>query len=75
MFNSWEINFSEKFEMKNITLWHITPCSPLKVNRRFGGTSSASKNKPSSNQRESRRQASHLLSPEDGDDMFLRNVS
>jgi hypothetical protein len=35
--------------MKNTIFWDITPCSPLKVNRRFGGTlpSSGSKNKPS----------------------------
>jgi hypothetical protein len=24
--------------MKNSVFWNITPCSPLKVNRRFGGT-------------------------------------
>jgi hypothetical protein len=24
--------------MKSSIFWHITPCSPLKVNRRFGGT-------------------------------------
>jgi hypothetical protein len=24
--------------MKNSILWDIMPCSPLKVNRRFGGT-------------------------------------
>jgi hypothetical protein len=24
--------------MKISVSWHITPCSPLKVNRRFGGT-------------------------------------
>jgi hypothetical protein len=23
--------------LKNYTFWYITPCSPLKVNRRFGG--------------------------------------
>jgi hypothetical protein len=36
--------------MKNIVFWDITPCSSLKVNWRFGGTSprsSGSKNKPS----------------------------
>jgi hypothetical protein len=27
--------------MKSTIFWDITPCSPLKVNRRFGGTSSA----------------------------------
>jgi hypothetical protein len=24
--------------MKNVIFWHTTPCSPVKVNRRFGGT-------------------------------------
>jgi hypothetical protein len=24
--------------MKNTTFWDITPCSPLSVNRHFGGT-------------------------------------
>jgi hypothetical protein len=24
--------------MKSINLWDITPCSPLSVNRRFGGS-------------------------------------
>jgi hypothetical protein len=24
--------------MKSCVFWNITPCSPLKVNRRFGGT-------------------------------------
>jgi hypothetical protein len=34
--------------MKSSVFWHITPCSPLKMNRRFGETpSSHSKNKPS----------------------------
>jgi hypothetical protein len=35
--------------MKSTTFWDIMPCSPLKVNRRFRGTSppsSGSKNKP-----------------------------
>jgi hypothetical protein len=26
--------------MKSTTFWDIKPCSPLKVNRRFGGTNS-----------------------------------
>jgi hypothetical protein len=37
--------------MKNIIFWDITPCSPLSVNRRFGGTYRlhfhSQKNKPS----------------------------
>jgi hypothetical protein len=40
--------------MKSTIFWDITPYSPLKVNRRFGGTwhpSSGSKKKPSKKQR------------------------
>jgi hypothetical protein len=47
--------------MKSIIFWDITPCSPLSVNRRFGGTYRL-----------------HLQGrkskPEDGGDMFLRNI-
>jgi hypothetical protein len=33
--------------MKSTVFWDITPCSPLKVNRRFEETSSSGSNKPS----------------------------
>jgi hypothetical protein len=60
--------------MKSIIFWDITQCSPLKVNRRFGGTY--------------RLHLQALLAtcfytgfllglyfdPEDGGDMFVRNV-
>jgi hypothetical protein len=56
--------------MKSSTFWDITPCNPLKVNRRFGGTCRLL---PGS--------ACYLLhagfllglffDPEDGGDMFL----
>jgi hypothetical protein len=51
--------------IKSINFWDITPCSPLSVNRRFGGTY---------------RQLSRwflvqlIFYPEDGGDMFIRNV-
>jgi hypothetical protein len=60
--------------------WDITPCSPLKVDRRFGGTYrlhlQGRRISRARNQRESRRQAERCVffDPEDGDDMFHRNV-
>jgi hypothetical protein len=72
--------------MKSTIFWDITPCSPLSVNRRFGGTYrlhlQGRKNiSPARNQHESK---CHLLTrwfllslyffdPEDGGDLFLRN--
>jgi hypothetical protein len=31
--------FKNEKVLKSIIFWDITPCNPLKVNRRFGGTS------------------------------------
>jgi hypothetical protein len=64
-----------------VIFWDITPCSPLKVNRRFGGTCRLHLQgriiSQARNQQES-RSARYLLrlffDPEDGGDMFLRNV-
>jgi hypothetical protein len=41
--------YEQLHSFKSIIFWDITPCSPLKVNRRFGGTSppSSGSNKPS----------------------------
>jgi hypothetical protein len=51
--------------MKRSILWDTTPCSPLKINRRFGGTCRLF-------------HAGFLLGlffdPEDEGDVFLRNV-
>jgi hypothetical protein len=66
--------------MKSTIFWDITPCSSLKVNRRFGGRwplSSGFKNKPSSNLLANCFHAGFLLGsfhPEDGGDVFLQNV-
>jgi hypothetical protein len=61
-------------------LWDITPCSPLKVKRRFGRTYrlhlQVRRISRARNQRESRWQAElySFFDPEDGGDMLLRNV-
>jgi hypothetical protein len=55
--------------MKTAVFWDITPCSPLKVNRRFGETNRLhlqGRICRARNQRESMLQ--------DGGNMFLRNV-
>jgi hypothetical protein len=64
--------------MKSTIFWDITPCSPLSVNRRFEGTYrhhlQGRKISWARNQRESRWQAELCFDPEDGGDIFLRNV-
>jgi hypothetical protein len=58
--------------MKSIIFWDMMPCSPLSVKRRFGGT-----------RRQHLQQApacllvscwTYFFDPEDGGDMFFRNV-
>jgi hypothetical protein len=65
----------EQIKKNNFIFWDIKPCSPFKVNRRFGGNISP----PSSG----RSKACHLphdgfllrlFDPEDGGTMFLRNI-
>jgi hypothetical protein len=74
--------------IKSIIFWSITPCSPLKVNRHFGGTYrlhlQGRRIRQARYQRESRCQAEFyfkagfllvlFLDPEDGGDMFIRNI-
>jgi hypothetical protein len=69
--------------MKSIIFWDITRCSPLSLNRRFGGTYrlhlQRRRNKFIKNQQASKQVASrfcwtYFFDPEDGGDMFLRNV-
>jgi hypothetical protein len=64
--------------MKSTILWDITPCSALKINRRFGGTC---RKKPAWKQVALLVTYFHagfllglLFDSEDGNDMFLRNV-
>jgi hypothetical protein len=82
--------YSVRFEvltavvMKSTLFWDITPCSPVHVNRRFGETYrlhiQGRRISRARNQRKSRRffHAGILLrlffDPEDGGDIFLRNV-
>jgi hypothetical protein len=59
--------------MKSTIFWDITPCSPLKVNQSFGGTYHLNL--------QGLATCFHsgfligvFFDPEDGDDMFLRNI-
>jgi hypothetical protein len=58
--------------------WDIISCSLLKINLRFGGTLrlylQGRRISQARNQRESRWQA-EFFDPEDGGDIFLRNIS
>jgi hypothetical protein len=67
--------------MKSFIFWNITPCIPLKVNRRFGGTCRFHLQDrricQTRNQHEAHSKKSLLglfFDPEDGGDLFLRNV-
>jgi hypothetical protein len=66
--------------MNATIFWDIAPCSPY-VNRRLGGTNYLHLQGRKSTEQEATvqqmvRHSSHLqiLDPEDGGDMFLRNV-
>jgi hypothetical protein len=65
--------------MKSSVFWDITPCSPLKVNRREEYVSSVFRAEELRETRNQRGKQSFLLGfyfdPENGDDMILRNVS
>jgi hypothetical protein len=62
--------------MKSVIFWDMTPCSPLSVNRLFGGTYrlylQGRRNKFS--KKSTSKQMASFFDPEDGGDMFLRNV-
>jgi hypothetical protein len=70
--------------MKSSIFWDITPCSPLKTNRRFRGTCRLhlqGRISRARNQRALLATCFHagflsglFFNPEDGGDMFLRNV-
>jgi hypothetical protein len=65
--------------LKSSIFRDITRCSPMKVNLRFGGTChlhfQGRRICRARNPRESRWKAELCFDPEDGSDMFLRNVS
>jgi hypothetical protein len=89
--NSWEVEqlLASQYGLTSMELvsnriciiktLNITPCSPLKINRRFGGACRLHLQwqiiSRERNQRENRWQAGLGLffGPEDGSDMFLRN--
>jgi hypothetical protein len=57
-------------------MWDITPCSPLEVNGHFRGKCRLHfQERRIIQARNQHEVGSEQSSPEDGDDMFLRNVS
>jgi hypothetical protein len=67
--------------VKNTIFWYIAPCSPLKVNLRFGGTYHPHLHGRRINLARKVAICFHAgfflglsFDPEDGGDMFLRNV-
>jgi hypothetical protein len=61
--------------MKSIIFWDMTPCSPLSFNRRFGGTNRRHlKGRRNSFSKTSKQAGGKHNDPEDGGDVFLRNV-
>jgi hypothetical protein len=58
--------------MKSTIFWDVTPCSPLKVNRRYGGRYGLHFQGRKISQQETNVKAGGK--PEDGGDMFHRNV-
>jgi hypothetical protein len=62
--------------MKRSVFWDIISCSPLKVNRCFGGTCRLNlRHDTGSRQDYAGFVRSLFFDPEDGGGMFLRNVS
>jgi hypothetical protein len=71
LFLVWDKNVKTHVLLKNSVFWDVTPCSPVKGKRRFGGTCL--------------RSACSLLyavflfglffGPEDGGDIFFQNIA
>jgi hypothetical protein len=67
--------FSVSRPLKSIIFWDISPCSPLSFNRRFGETYRLNLQGKRNRFRKTIKQAGgKQVDPEDGGDMFLRNV-
>jgi hypothetical protein len=70
--------------MKSYTVWDIMPCSPLKVNRSFGGKCHLDLHGGGISKQETRVKKAAILhaglllasffEPEEGGDIFPRNV-
>jgi hypothetical protein len=65
--------------MKSSIFWNITPCNPIKVNRRSRRTYGLHLQGQKVNYARNHHEAGRFLlglffDPEDGDDLFLRNV-
>jgi hypothetical protein len=60
--------------MKSIAFWDITLCIPLKVNRRFGGTYRFHLQIRINRAIATLVSLFGLINPEDGGNMFFRNV-
>jgi hypothetical protein len=61
--------------MKNSIFWDVTPCSPLKVSRRFGGTYHLHLQGQLAICFHAGFFVGLFFGPEDGGNMFLLNVS
>jgi hypothetical protein len=67
--------------MNSYVFWAISPCSPMKVNRRFGGTYYLHPQNRKRNEGRNKYEAGGqtelciLIDPKDGCDIFLRNIS
>jgi hypothetical protein len=60
--------------MKSIIFWDIAPCGPLSVNRRFGGTYYLHLEGLKTSAFTLVSCSAYFFDPEDGGDVFLRNV-
>jgi hypothetical protein len=65
--------------LKNSVLWDIMPCNPMKVSCCFGSSIFKAETEPNKKRALSRRSRPDFLLglffyPEDGSDMFIRNV-
>jgi hypothetical protein len=62
--------------MRSTIFWDTTPCSPFNANRRFGGTYRLHFQEEEYAEHENSAKAGgkQIFDPEDGGNLFLRNV-